>query len=297
MAAETTTTSLTNIINSEVIEQTIADYLIDKNVIAPLVTYRSLAGKASKTWTFTRWVKDTAADITEGTAISSNTEMTMAQNSVSVAQVGIAREITEFAKETNTLGPAGLMARAVQDGVALCSEAREDDLAALFISLTGTTIGSTGVDLSVANFIEAIARLRTAKVSGRLVCVLDDQQQLDLMQGVAAATGSVWSNQAGAQQSVLNSRMDGVVGSMLNTDIWYTNLTDTTNTAADVVGGIWVDPAANDEQCALALVELWAPRVFSRPDPYMVSDEMSIVTAYGCGVKYATAGLPIVTDA
>jgi hypothetical protein len=114
---------------------------------------------------------------------------------------------------------------------------------------------------------------------------------------VAAATGSVWSYQQSAQQDVLNSRMDGVVGSMLNTDIWYSNLTDTTNTAADVVGGMWVDPAANDEQCALGLVELWAPRVFASPNHLMVSDEMSIVTAYGVGVKYAAAGLPIVTDA
>jgi hypothetical protein len=295
MGNETGTSDLTNIINSEVIEQTIADYLIDGNVIAPLVTYRSLANRASLTHTFVRWTKDTASDITEETGISDNTAMATAQNTVTVAQVGIAREITTLAAETNTMGPEGIMRRAVQDGVALCQEAREDDLAALFISLTGTTIGSSGVDMSVANAIEAIARMRTAKARGSFVMVVDDQQQHDLLQGIASATGTVWSNSA--NQTLMNSRSDGFIGELAGTNIWYTNLTDTTNTAADVVGGIWVDPQSNDEHCALALVELWAPRVMSRPDPLMVSQEMSIVTAYGVGVKHAAAGCPIVTDA
>ena len=295
MASETTTTSLTNIINSEVIEQAIADYLIDANVIAPLVTFRSIAGRGSKAWTFTRWTKDSGADITEATAMS-NTAMAMGENTITVAQVGIVREITDFASETTIMGPAALYSRVLEDGAALAREMLEDDLAALFLNLTGTTIGSTGVDLSVANFVEAIARMRTAKARGKFVCVLDDQQAYDLTAAVAASTGSVWANSA-VDQQVLNSRADGYIGSLLGVDIWYSNLTDTTNTAADVVGGIWLDPATNDDQCAFAMVQLWPPRMRERLDPYIPSTEMSVTMAYGVGGKFLAAGSPIVTDA
>ncbi len=293
--SQTTATTLTNIINSEVIEASIANYLIDAVVISPLVTYRSLAGRASKVYTFPRWVKDTGSDMTESVALT-NTAMTMSESSITVAQVGIAREITDFAAETNMLGPAALFSRVLQDGIALCAEMREDDLAALFASLTGNTIGSTGVDLSLANFIEAIARMRTAKVRGKYVCVLDDQAMYDLMQAVSSATGTVWSN-GQAAQDVINSRSDGFVGSVAGVDIWYTNYTDTANGAADVVSGIWADPASNDDQCALGWVELWAPRVRERIDPYLPSTEISVTSAYGVGAKYAAAGCPIITDA
>jgi hypothetical protein len=294
MSEETRTNEVANITNSEVIDQTIAEYLIDVNVIAPLFSYRSLAGEHSKTKTFTRWDKDTAVDVTEADDVA-NEDMTLSENAITVAQVAIHREITEFAKEVNILGPEGLMRRAVEDGIALCKEAREDDMAGLFVSLTGTTIGSTGVDLSVANFIEAISRLRTAKVPGPFVCVLDDQQALDLMQGIAAVTGSVWSNEA--NQSVMHGRSDGYLGAVLTVPTWYTNLTDTTNTAADVVGGMWADPATNDAKCAMALVELWAPRSMLENDTKGISQEITIYTAYGTGVKYGSAGVPIITDA
>jgi len=172
----------------------------------------------------------------------------------------------------------------------------EDDLAALMASLTGTAIGSTGVNLSVANVIEAIARLRTAKVSGKLVSVLDDQACYDFTAGVAAATGAVFGG-GNIDQDVLNSRMDGEAGSFMGVRFFYSNLTDTANTGADVVSGMWVDPASNDEQCALAWVQLWAPRVRERIDPYIPSREMSVTAAQGVGVKYAALGIPITTDA
>jgi hypothetical protein len=296
MSAETGVTALTNIINSEVIEQDVADYLIDANVISPISTYRSIAGRASKVWTFTRWSKDSGNDITDGTGLSGNTVMAMTETSATVGVVGIAREVTDFASETTIMGPAQLYNRVFQDGAALSMEMLEDDLAALPASFTGTTVGTSGVDMSVANFIEAIARLRTAKARGKYVCVLDDQQSYDLSAAVAAATGAVWGNQS-VDNTILNSRSDGYVGSLLGVDIWYTNLTDTANGGADVEGGMWLDPASNDEQCATAWVELWAPRVRARVDPYMVSQEISVTMAYGVAAKYPAAGIPIVTDA
>jgi hypothetical protein len=295
MAGETTSTSTTHAVNSEVIDQMIIDYLIDANVMMPLVSYRNIAGAKTKVVAFARRVKDSGSDITEGTGLSStSTEMTMGNATVTVGVVGIAREITDLAQAV-TIGDQ--MAYAVEDGAALCKEMAEDDLCGLLDELTGTTIGSTGVDLSLANFIEAIARMRTAKARGKYVALLDDQQALDLTQSVASATGSVWSNQANADQSVLNSRSDGFVGSLLGVDIWYSNLTDTANTGADVCGGIWLDPAVNDGQCAFALVELWQPKVTSRPDVLQPSTEMSVTYAYGVGTKLAAAGCPIITDA
>jgi hypothetical protein len=289
----TSATSLTNIINSEVIELRVADYLIDANVFAPLASYRSIAGLASKVWTFTRWVKDAGADVTDGTGISDYTEMTMAQSTITVGVYGIAREITDFAAATTVLGEQQLMQRVFEDGVALCKEMLEDDLAALPASFTGSTAGTSGVDNSMFVILEAVAKARTAKLRGSLVGVLDDQQANDLMQSAASVTGVNWQG----NNAVLNSRTDGFVGNVAGVNLWYSNLTDTANTAADVAGGIWLDPQSNDDQCAIGMVELWMPRIKDRVDPLMVSREISVTYAAGAGAKYPAAGIPVITDA
>ncbi len=295
MSGESTTTTLTEFVQAEIVNATIKAYLIDANVISPLVQYASLADQGSKSMSFTLFTKDTAADITEATAMTNN-DMDSSDVSITVAQVGIVREITDFAAATVRMGAQALFQLAVNDGVALCTEMLEDDLAALFASATGTTVGTSGADLSVANHVEAIARLRTAKVRGKYVAVYDDQQAYDIMAGVAASTG-VSLGRGDVDQSVLNSGSDGYVGSLMNVPIWMTNLTDTANTAANVVGSMFADGGANPEACAYTWVELWAPRLKMVTSPRMPSEVLSVTAAYGVGCTHPTAGIPVITDA
>ncbi|MHA1574015.1 MAG: hypothetical protein ACTSX8_08470 [Alphaproteobacteria bacterium] len=294
MAAETTTTTLTELVAAEVVELSIKDYLIDAPVINPLCEFASIAGLGSKVKSFARWVKDAGGDITEATAMS-NTALETLEVSVTVAQVGILREIMDFAAETVNIGPQGLFQAILDDGVALVVEMLEDDLAALFAS-ADTTVGTTTVDMTIANFVEGIAKMRTAKARGQYVAVLDDQQAFDLTAAIAASTGAVWGG-GNVDQSILNARSDGFVGSLMEVPIYMTNLTDTANGAADVVGIMMVDAASNKSNAAISWVQLWAPRVRQTVQPSMPSVIVSTTFAYGVAMTHTAAAVQFVTDA
>lgn len=294
MAAETTTTTLTELVAAEVVELSIKDILIDAPVINPLCEFASIAGQGSKVKSFARWVKDTGGDITEATAMT-NTALETLDVQVTVAQVGILREIMEFAAETVNIGPQGLFQAILDDGVALVVEMLEDDLAAVFSS-ADTTVGATTVDLSIANFVEGIAKMRTSKVRGRYVSVLDDQQAFDLTAAIAASTGAVWGG-GNVDQSILNARSDGFVGTLMDVPIYMTNLTDTANAGADVVGIMMADGSMNPKAAAISWVQLWAPRVRSREEPSMPSLITSTTFAYGVAMTHTAAAVQFVTDA
>ena len=294
-ATATTTTTLTEMVQAEVLNQAIKDYLIDANVIMPIVEYQSIAGKNTKALSTILITKDTGADITEGTAMTVD-DLDSSDVSITVAQVGIYRQVTEFVSQTNMLGKDGLFNLVVNDGIALVLEMVEDDLAALFASATGATVGTSGVDMSVTDFVTAVAKMRTIKVRGKYVCVLDDQQGLDFMNAVAASTAAVLGGN-GVDQSVLNAGSDGYLGSFMNVPIWVTNLTDTANAGADVVGSMFSAPGGPKNHSPYTLAELWGPKVAYLEEPTLPSYQISTTMAYGVGITHPTAAIKIVTDA
>lgn len=297
MANETTRTSLTEIVNSEVIADLILQYAADATVISPHVRVLNLAGRASATASFPQWELDAVADITtEGTTTLSNTELqTTEVATISAAQVGVMREVTEMAWETNTLGRDGLMQFVVEDGAKLCILEIENDLAALFSGFS-TTVGTSGSDLSVANYVEAIARMDTLNARGLKVCILDDQQAFDLRAAVAASTGTVFANSAQPLQSILKPGANGYVGSLFEVENWMTNLTDTANGGADVVGSMFISGSASPEFAGLGMALLWMPRVRSLALPDQLADQIAISACYGVG-RISDFGVDITTDA
>lgn len=297
MAAETTKTSLTEIVNSEAIADLIIMYAHDQAVISPLVRVLNLAGRATATASFPQWELDATSDITtEGTTALSNVELQTTEIAViSAAQIGVLREVTDFAMATNMLGPDGLQQFIVEDGARLCMLDLETDLAALFTGFS-TSVGTSGSDMTVANFVEGIAKLDTANARGRKVCVLDDQQAFDLRAAVAASTGTVFANAAQNLQSVLNANNAGYVGELFGVPIWLTNLTTTANTNADVVGAMFIDGAADPQYAALGMALLWQPRVKMVALPDQVADQIAITAAWGVG-RISAFGCKLVTDA
>lgn len=295
-AAETTGTSLTELVNSEFIAPLIIDYAIDKMVITPLMRVQSIAGMATKTVAFPRWIKDAGADVTEATDIS-NTELESSENTaITAAQVAILREVTDLALQTNMLGPQGLVDFILRDGAMLCAEMLEDDLAGTFASASGS-VGTSGVDLSVANFIEAMAKLDTNNVRGEKVCVLDDQQALDIRNAVAASAASVFANAASGAQTVLNARSDAYVGELFGVRTWLTNLTDTANSGADVVGAMMINGSSAPNYAPIGVALLWEPKLKQVEDVETLSTKYAIYMAYGQGEINDPAYVKIVTDA
>lgn len=298
MANETTTTTLTEVVNSEAIEVQIMDYAKDEIVIAPWARAASLIGKGSLVTAWPRWDKDAGSDITQGTAMANQT-MDLSEVTTTAAGVGVLREILLTAQEA-TIAGIDLVQYAIEDGTYLCTEMLEDDLAATFSSATGATVGVSGQDFTLANFVEAIAKMRTAKARGQYVCVLDDQQGFDFQQSVATAGAAVLGG-GNIDQSILNARNDGYMGSFMNVPIAVTNLTDTANGGADVVGCMFVNGnqgmGGNPKNAGLGWNYGRLPTVKSREEPSHPSLILSVSMVYGASMIYTALCVQLVTDA
>lgn len=295
MATETTSTTLTELVVPEIIAPLILDYAVDKWVIYPHVRVQSVKG--SGTASFPAWVKDTASDVSsEGDTLSNNALDTTEVATITAAQVGILREVTDYAFETVNIGRDGLVDFIVQDGVTLLTEMLEDDLAALFTSASNSA-GATGTDMGIADFVAAMAKLDTSKARGRRVCIVDDQQAVDLRTAVAASTATVFANASANAQSVLNASGDAYVGELFGVPIWLSNLTDTVNTAADVCGILMVDGAAHPQNAPIGVAMLWEPRVRNLYLPDQIGEQWAITAAWACGEISDFNYCKIVTDA
>lgn len=298
MANETRTTEVTNLVNSEAIETEIMDYAADLIVAAPWCRVANLIGRGTLTTAWPRWSKDAGSDITQGTALSNQT-MDTAEVTTTAAGVGVLREILLTAEEAVIPG-VDLRSYAIEDGTYLVTEMLEDDLVATFASATGATVGVSGQDFSIANFVEAIAKMRTAKARGQYVSVLDDQAGFDFQQSVATAGAAVLGG-GNIDQTVLNSRNDGYMGSFMNVPIGITNLTDTANGGADVVSGMFVNgnPAmgGNPRNAGIGWNYLRLPKVMERDDPAMTSHILSVSMVYGASMIYTALCVQMVTDA
>jgi hypothetical protein len=292
MALETTITSITEIVPAEMISDVIMLEARDQMVVAPLCHAVRLPEGSGKVYNFPALEKDVGEDITtEGTTTLSNVELTFTETSVTVAQVGILRETTKFAERTNRLGAGGLLSLDIGHAARALAEMVDDDLCAHFANITDS-VGATGVDLSVANILEAIAKQRTNCANGRLVFVLDDQQQSDLMQAVGASGAMLFN---GANQNIVNARVDGYMGDFVGADFYYTNLTDSTG-GTDVIGACLVDGSSNPGRASLGLVTLWTAEREEIKDIAKVTTKRAWTSAYGTGLIGDLYSVKIVTD-
>ena len=290
MAAETTSTSLTELVNSEVITPEIMDYAIDAMVATPLCRFFDLTQARSKVQAVPIWVKDAGADLSEANSLS-NTELETTETTITCAQVGILREVQLMASRVSIVGGPQLEMEIARDAGQLLAEMVEDDVLAHFASVTAS-VGTSGSDLTLAQCAEAIGKRRTAKARGVPVFVFDDQQMIDLTAAVVAATGTVFAG--GAQQSILNADSTGIAGSLLGAEVRYTNLTDTANAGADVVGAL-LNTGVTEASIGFAL--LWAPYIMTEVNAAKASNLYGITMAYGTNLINDGATVKIVTDA
>jgi hypothetical protein len=169
----------------------------------------------------------------------------------------------------------------------------ETDLCGLFSSFTNN-IGTSGSDFTIALGVACQMKRRTLNARGQAAFVFDDQQALDLTAAVAASGASIFTG--GASQSILNGRSDGYLGDFLGDPCFYTNLTVTANTGEDVVGA-YLTTAASPEYASLGMVLKWAPRMKQQSSVADIADYFAITAAYGVGMRYATTGVSLTTDA
>lgn len=274
--SETQSSSLSGTIYASVIDLGILAYQFDSLTVTPFLRYKSLATEATDTARFPRWVKSsgpaTGTPATETTALAT-TEMTTTSATVAVSRVGIARELTEMAKEDSVVGRALYVQRFIMDAAILYGEYYDTTATALFSSITAT-VGPTGTSLSLATLVNAIGSQRANKARGAQVISLHDTglKQLQQAQVSTTSTGgpTFYSpNAAGGQFG----------GYFMGSEIWASGLNPTST--GDRLGAIWsLDP----EYACMAYVVKRPPSSLTQTNILMDSNIFASFARVGFGI-------------
>ena len=252
MSGETQASSLSGTIYASVIDMGIIAYQYDELTVTPYFRYKSIENEASDTARFPRYVKSTgpaSGTPTNETTALSYTELTTTSATVQVSRVGIARQLTETAKEDSIVGRALYVQGFIMDAARLYGEYFDTTATALFSSVSGE-VGPTGQSLSIATMVGAVAAARASKAKGSLVISLHDNQLKQLQQAQAASTATPWQTFYSPEGS--GSQYGGM---FMNAPVWASSLNPTST--GDRLGCIWA--YSSDEFNAFAYVVKRAP--------------------------------------
>ena len=316
MANETTTTTLNDIVYSAVIEPSFLGYAMDWIVAQQFARRFSLVGKPSNALDIPRIASDmgtvgdggTSVDLefdgAQGTDLSANVALDTDKVTVSAAEYAFKRTITDNVMEDSVAG-IDLLDVVLSDGAQILMTAFEDDMCALFASLSNT-VGSTGVDLTVAQMLAAQVgiRKRGARAVDGVIYVMDEQQVDDL----EAAMIAVAANQAsyvfaadkllGVDRTVNNGMGNGHVMNFRGYPVYSTGLTDTANAGADVVGACFTPTTpGNDKYATYGWVDKRPFRVETERDASLRADEVVFSMRRGVAEITDFSGTAIITDA
>jgi hypothetical protein len=154
--ALTNTTTLDVWVPSELISADVLQEARPNLVVASLVQREFLGAGKGKVWQQTRLPSTVAASVAEDDDLAAVARTPAALASITVGEVGLSTEVTDLALETAIVGDLAVWARSSGRAIA---QKIDGDLCALFAGLNSTgggEVGTSGSDMAIADFIEAI---------------------------------------------------------------------------------------------------------------------------------------------
>jgi len=284
VADEVTTTTAAEFSLAAALYEVIQDALYSVPVMRPLCTIVNMAGRMSKAVDLPKWPALTAAQLTEATA-AANTSINPTEVTITVAEHGILADITKFLLRVSmpTLQDyARQMAKSVVDLL-------DTDLAALLAGFS-VTVGTTTVDLTEDNILNATRLLVTADSHGPYCGVLHPIQVYDLRTSSGSALGFMQSASV-SEASGTFAGPQGFIGDQYGVS-WYQNTNvPTANCAADRAGAVFTKGQA------IAGAILWDLEVETLYRPDLRSTQTIVTSAWG-EIEYHNAhGISVITDA
>lgn len=288
--ALTNTSTLQYSLPTEHIVATVVQEARPFNVVAPLVLNEIQPRGEGTTWQKSILPTTTAAGVAEGSDIVAAARTTT-RAYTTIAEVGLSTELSKLAEETSRLAGQVLL-WAESQGRAIAQKVT-GDLCALFPDLNGgSTVGTSGTNITVADFIEAMYTLDNANAPGQKRCVLHPRQVADLFTALTGS-GAVYQNLPElVREGVLPEGQPaaGFVGHLFGVPIYQTTEVDTVNSGANRCGAMFVAEA-------MAFVQLRPVTVEYDYDASRRAREVVVTAAYGVAEVIDSYGVPIVTDA
>lgn len=285
----TTTSTFNDVSYASILTDMVLDALMASVVTPPLLSYYDLAGDASDTVKIPKADKFTAAGVSQGVE-ATNTALTSASVTIQASEIAFQATITDVLEVTDI--PAAHGARLRQIGRAMADKL-DVDICALFSGFS-SSVGTTTVDLSLANILDAIFTLENADAAqtGPIVGVLHPRQVADIRNALDAEAGIAYEGIAGFRASNLGPMpAPGFAGAWYNIPFWSSTNVPTANLGADRSGGIFT------ADYALGLVNKWTARVEAMRWPPIRGIVLTASAMYGVGEVEDLAGVNVVTDA
>jgi hypothetical protein len=221
---------------SAVLSQMIAVKLYD---VATLVNHPSIMrvnpapGSTTVQIPVISWGANGMAAVAENASVA-NTALTTSSVTCVLARQALRRQISDLAQVTAQGVPLDVTLQGLADDMSSAWSKRGTTMITALASGFSNSVGSTGVDLSVTAFYNAIFSLQLTANSGQFVAILHNQQINDLMSSLRSETGP--GQYLAATQEMLNAKGPGFKGQLFGVDIFGSNTVATANAGADYLG-------------------------------------------------------------
>lgn len=220
---------------------------------------------------------------------------------IAVARKCILRQITDLATMTGMgagdISPARLAASVVGE----YEKAFMTDVGTAVASFS-STVGTSGADMTVDDYFDALFSLELGSVTGPFYCLLAPRQLADFQESLRAEGGALAFDQS--TNAMLNIKGQGFAGSFMGVDIYKSSLM--TVAGGNVEGGMW----------GAGCIGYKTGQIVQPPGAFMTSPDREVVVEfargagaasgytqvlghayYGIGVLEQARGVGIVTDA
>lgn len=280
-------------------------YAMRQVILGNLFTVDDTSSSRGLVHGVSRWpdLSGNVSDITEGTDLA-NVAVTATTVQITPATVGMLAEIHDLLGATTPF--AGLDPFIAQMAGAV-GEELDDDVGALFTALnSGTAVGTTTVDLSLADFIDGLVTVQAAQAPAPYFAALHPRQVGDLAIHVGGfsttthVTPTLAANSPGAGGAAgtisaafldkVGTQQAGFVGEVAGTPIFSSPRCPLVNASADRSGCI----ASAD---AITIARKWSLRPEQDRNIAGPATLLAVTSAYGVAETADNFGVPVETDA
>jgi len=250
----------------------------EESLMMGLVTRYDIGADAGKTIQVPKYPAITAADLTEGTDMSSTTVSTSSVT-IAVGEVGAQVVLTDVAA-MGAGNPAEELGTVLGNSIAT---KMDKDLIALFDGFS-TSLGAAAQEITVADLFKAAATLRANKVTGPMYAVVHPFQAYQLK---ANLTNTFANPNGGDAQNT--AMVNAYVGTIAGIDV-YESANITVDGSDDAKGAVFAPEA-------LAIAMKRDFQIEPQRDASLRAFELNATAIYGVGELDDTFGVEMLFDA